>query len=49
MVLRLQDSVFRFEAGLVCHSPPKMIVTFYLTEDRESCPHQIGPYLGLIR
>jgi hypothetical protein len=39
VVLRLQDSVFRSEAGLVCHSPPKTIVTFYLTEDRESRPH----------
>jgi hypothetical protein len=40
VVLRLQDSVFRSEAGLVCRSPPKTIVTFYLTEDRESRPHQ---------
>jgi hypothetical protein len=35
VVLRLQGSVFRFEAGLVCHSPPKMIVTIYLAEDQE--------------
>jgi hypothetical protein len=42
VVLRLQGSVFRSEAGLVCHSPPKMIVTFYLAEDRESRPHQRG-------
>jgi hypothetical protein len=40
-VLRLQGSVFRSEAGLVCHSPPKTIVTIYLTEDRESRPHQV--------
>jgi hypothetical protein len=42
VVLRLQGSVFRSEAGLVCHSLPKTIVTFYLTEDRESRSHQLA-------
>jgi hypothetical protein len=41
VVLRLQGSVFRSEAELVCHSPPKTIVTFCLTEDRESRSHQV--------
>ena len=42
MVLRLQDvRVFQSEVGLVCRAPPKTIVVFNLTEDRESCPPQI--------
>jgi hypothetical protein len=39
-VLSLHGSVFRSEAGSMCHSPTKMIVITYLMEDRESHSHQ---------